>query len=201
MHCNTPTHTQRFQAKCPIDERQQLVEPGPVQLSAGYRLPYGRTQRCLGRGYGDMMVESRGGAMSDPLTAIEVEVAKEIVKALMGGLVDLVRKVPALFRRSGKVKEELVAAELDRSAAQLAAAGGDGLVREQVRQEAAWEVLLRGLLAEHPDAAPELRAIAAEIQRSAPTVYQQRVDGGSAGAQGPSASATVHHHYYGDRQP
>lgn len=135
--------------------------------------------------------------MSDPLTAIEVEVAKEVVKALMSNLIDLVRKVPSLFRRSGK--EELVAAEVERSAAQLAATTGAGLEREQIRQEATWEVLLRGLLTEHPDAAPELRAIAAEIQEltSTPemTVYQQRVDGGSAGAQGPNASATVHHHY------
>jgi hypothetical protein len=137
--------------------------------------------------------------LSDPLTTIEVEIAKEVVKALMSNLIDLVRKVPSLFRRSGKGKEELVAAEVERSATQLAAATGADLEREQIRQEATWEVLLRGLLIEHPEAAPELRAIAAEIQEltaaTEVTIYQQRVDGGSAGAQGPNASATVHHHY------
>lgn len=139
--------------------------------------------------------------MTDPMTSIEAEIAKEIVKALMGGLVGLVKKVPALFRRSGPAKEELVAAEVDRAEAQLATATGADLQREQIRQEAAWEVLLRGLLAEHPDAAGELRALKVEIQKSmapgstAMTIYQQRVEGCGAGAQGPHSSAHVHHHY------
>src|SRR4051812_44181913 len=108
----------------------------------------------------------------------------------MSGLVELARKVPALFRRSGKAEENRAAAELDRSAARLAAA--DDPERERIRQEAAWEVLLRGLLEEYPDAAPELRAVAAELRErtAAPevNVYQQRVDGSGAGAQGPNAS-------------
>jgi hypothetical protein len=137
--------------------------------------------------------------MTDPLVAVETEIAKEIVRALVDGLVGLVKKVPALFRRFGKAKEELVAAEVDRSEAQLADAG-EGLERERIRQEATWEVLLRELLTEYPDAAVELRAIAAEIRRSMSgspevTLYQQRVEGGSAGAQGPGSSATVHHNY------
>lgn len=138
--------------------------------------------------------------MTDPLATLETEISKEIVKALVGGLVGLVKKVPALFRRSGKAKEELVAAEVERSEAQLAAAAAEGLERERIRQEATWEVLLRELLTEHPDAAAELRSLAAEIRRSMPgppesTLYQQRVEHGGAGAQGPGSSATVHHNY------
>ncbi len=118
-----------------------------------------------------------------------------LVQAAATGVVGLVRKVPALFKRQGAGRVEFVAAELERAEASLRAAGGDG-GREFVRQEATWEVLVRGLLAEHPEAAVELAALAVELRDAlaeAPrTVYHQQVSGGSAGAQGPGASATVY---------
>jgi hypothetical protein len=64
----------------------------------------------------------------------------------------------------------------------------------------AWEVLLRELLAENPDAATELRLLMADIRGSMAdsrdaTVYRQWVAGGSGGAQGPGAGVTVNHNY------
>jgi hypothetical protein len=137
--------------------------------------------------------------MMDLPTTLEAEISKELVKATVAGLVSLVKKVPNVFRRSGTAKEERVAAEVDRFAANVAAASGPELTRELVRQEASWEVMLRDLVAEYPEAADELRAIAAEVRKATaahPTaLYQQRVDGSSAGAQGPGSTAVVNHNY------
>ncbi len=123
---------------------------------------------------------------------VETEFAKALVLAIVGGLVALVKKVPALFRRQGPARERAVEAEVARSAGVLAA----GDEREIARLEAGWEALLRGLLAEHPDAAPELAALAAEIRAAlgpAPaTLYQQHVSGGSTGAQGPGATVNIY---------
>jgi len=118
-----------------------------------------------------------------------------LVQAAATGTVGLTRKVWALFRRQGVERAEFIASEVERTESSLRAAGDDG-GRELVRQEATWEVLLRGLLAEHPEAAAEVAALAAELREAsaeAPhTVYHQQVNGGSAGAQGPGASATVY---------
>ncbi|GIH20052.1 hypothetical protein [Rugosimonospora africana] len=127
---------------------------------------------------------------------VETEFAKVVVQAAASGMIALAKKLPALFRRQGFRREEFVAAELERTRASLLAAGEDD-GRQLVRQEAAWEVLVRGLLTEHPDAAAEVSALSAEIRAAlsaAPrTVYQQYVSGGSAGAQGPGATAVVYH--------
>ncbi|GAB3448714.1 hypothetical protein GCM10027570_22490 [Streptomonospora sediminis] len=84
--------------------------------------------------------------MSDPMNPVEVELAKAIVQAVVGGFVALLHKVPDLFRRSGgETEEEEARAQLDRSAAALAAAADDDRDREEVRQEGAWEALLHRL--------------------------------------------------------
>src|SRR4051794_204485 len=97
--------------------------------------------------------------MSDVIETLASEGGKELVKALAAGLVGLVKKVPALWRRSGRDAEERMATELERSAAELAAAGEAGLVVAQVRAEAVWETRLRDLLATDPEAQPELERI------------------------------------------
>lgn len=78
------------------------------------------------------------------LPSVVDEVVKEMIKPMVGGILGLVRKIPALFRRSGKA---------------------------EVRPETAET-------AETPE----------------PATYRQTVTGGSAGAQGPGAQATVNNY-------
>ncbi|WP_018349954.1 hypothetical protein [Longispora albida] len=138
--------------------------------------------------------------MTDLPGVLELEFAKELIKAVVAGGVELVRKVPALFRRQGEAREIQASAELDRTEARLAAAAGSGLSREIVVQEATWETLARGLLADHPELAPQLQQLTREIREALEakpegfTVYHQRNEGGSAGAMGPNATATVHNY-------
>lgn len=141
-----------------------------------------------------------------PQGETEVEIAPELVEAMVRGHADLVIKVADLFRRSGADRADRMAVEVDRSIARLRAARGPDREREVARQEAVWEVLLRDLLADHPETTPELRALTAEIRRSeaaapAVTTYRQHVTGGAAGAQGPHATAVVNNHYAPSSEP
>ncbi|WP_367129103.1 hypothetical protein [Saccharothrix sp. HUAS TT1] len=130
----------------------------------------------------------------------EVELAGRLVEAMASGRADLAEDVAALLRRAGATRGDRVAAEVDRSTARLRAARGSDREREVTRQEAAWEVILRDLLADHPEAAAELRALAARGRNPASgapvvTTYRQDVAGGAAGAQGPGATAIVNNHH------
>ncbi|MDA0565726.1 hypothetical protein LG943_15590 [Streptomonospora sp. S1-112] len=102
--------------------------------------------------------------MSDPMNTVEVELARAIVQTLVGGLAELVRKVPALFRRGGEREEQAAQAELERSAAALEAAEGADREREEVRQEAVWETLLRRLPDDDPDTRAALAALLEELR-------------------------------------
>lgn len=124
----------------------------------------------------------------------EGDVAKIIVQAIAAGLVTQVMKIPALFRRQGK--EETVAKEAEDATKELTAASGPDRERVQIGQEAAWKLRIRDLLAEHPDAATELRALKSEIEAAlatqpGTTTYTQHIGTNSAGAQGPGSSATT----------
>ncbi|MBV2365032.1 hypothetical protein ACFPZ0_05315 [Streptomonospora nanhaiensis] len=115
--------------------------------------------------------------MSDPLNVVEVELARAIVQAVVQGLADLVRKVPALFRRGGgEDAEQEAQAELDRSAAALEAASGADREREVVRQEATWETLLRRLPADDAGTRAAAEALLAELR--AGLVQAPAQDGG-----------------------
>ncbi|MFC3996967.1 hypothetical protein ACFOVU_13635 [Nocardiopsis sediminis] len=109
--------------------------------------------------------------MSDAMVTIETELAKAIVQTMVGGLTELVKKVPALFRRRGRAGEQAAGAELERSTAALEAAAEPDLEREVIRQEATWETLLRGLLAEHDDVRAAMEGLLTELRdgRSAAT--------------------------------
>lgn len=102
--------------------------------------------------------------MTDPMNTIETELAKAIVQAAVGGLVELVKKVPTVFRRAGKAKQQIAEAEVERSIAVLATTSGSDQEREVIRQEASWEMLLRGLVAEHRELADHLQALLAELR-------------------------------------
>ncbi|MGH9893736.1 MAG: hypothetical protein ACREA0_17485, partial [bacterium] len=137
--------------------------------------------------------------VTDPMNTIETEVAKALVQAGVAGLTKLVKKVPALFKRQGKDKEHQVTDEVERTVTRLQAVTGSALEREQARREGAWEVLLRGLLVEYPDAAEDLKTLAAEIDaalldtRSVDGVVGVAITGRDAHIAG--RDITINHHH------
>lgn len=100
--------------------------------------------------------------------------AQEIVKALVGGLAEVVKKIPALWRRFGEHKSDVIRAEIERSSLALRDAADD-LPAARTRQEGIWEGRLRDLLAEDPEAAAEVQALLEEVRQQtsqAPPVVQ-----------------------------
>jgi hypothetical protein len=91
------------------------------------------------------------------------DAAQEIVKALVAGLVEIVKKIPDLWRRFGERKKAMIRAEIERSSLVLRDSAA-GLPATRARQEGIWEERLRALLAEEPEAAAELRALLEEIR-------------------------------------
>ncbi|MGW7174291.1 hypothetical protein [Streptomyces xanthophaeus] len=65
------------------------------------------------------------------------------------------------------------------------------------------EELLRRLLAENLSADAQIHALSEVLKERGNTVYNQWVDNGGGGAQGPGAAVTVNHHHYapGTRTP
>jgi hypothetical protein len=100
--------------------------------------------------------------MAEPPNTLETELAKAIMRAVVGGRVELAAKVPARFGRAGKAEQERAVARVDQSVTALA--GGHDQ-REVVRQEMAWETLLQELLADHPAFRGELEALLAELRQ------------------------------------
>lgn len=135
--------------------------------------------------------------MVDLPATIELEFAKALVQASVTGGGELIRKVPALFRRQGRTREQQATAELDRGRELLARAAPADLDREIVRHEAMWELRVRDLLAEHPDLGDDIRRLTADIRAALDRQgarYEQRVSTGGAGAMGPGATAIVHNY-------
>ncbi|MGH3976151.1 MAG: hypothetical protein ACRDS9_22915 [Pseudonocardiaceae bacterium] len=98
---------------------------------------------------------------------LAVEAAKELVKAIVTEMVGLVKKIPALWRNSGKAQQEQVAGQLARSTSELVGSSRQGPESEHalMRHEGAWEALIRSLLAENPETRHELRELVALINR------------------------------------
>lgn len=110
-----------------------------------------------------------GVVVTDLPAAIEIEIAKELVKALVVGAVDLVRKVPALFGRLGERRQRQRAEQMEAAAAELAAVPEGEWERAVVRQETLWTERFAELVADHPEAAEELRTLLVEFRAALPT--------------------------------
>lgn len=91
------------------------------------------------------------------------DAAQEIVKAIAGGLVEVVKRIPSLWHRAGGRRELLIKEEIERSARALEGAADD-LPVVMARQEGAWDGRLRDLLAEYPDAVVDVRRMLEEIR-------------------------------------
>jgi hypothetical protein len=75
-----------------------------------------------------------------------------------------------LFGRAGQHRQESAEAQLDRHAQLVAHADDPDQARE--RLAGTWTLELENLLAEHPEAAAELRLLAMHIQESLPAAQQ-----------------------------
>lgn len=120
--------------------------------------------------------------MTDLPGTIEAEIAKELVKALLGGLIGLAKKVPAVFARLGKAKQDQRLAQIEATATELAAVEGSERERLATRQEAVWEERFTDLVAEHPEAAADLRDLLAHLRAAV----------AEAGAPGGGVSQHIH---------
>lgn len=110
--------------------------------------------------------------MADLIETLATEGGKDLVQALVGGLVRLAGKVPALWRHADRNAEERMAKELERTVATLNAPGPN---HEQVVHDAQieWKTWLRSLLADHPQVQPELEEVLSELRRETPTIVGQ----------------------------
>lgn len=104
--------------------------------------------------------------MTDLGATLAADAAQELVKAIVAGLVEVTKKLPALWRHSGRDRQAMIGAELERSAAEVTAARKANREGVQAWHEGAWEGRFRDLLAEHPETADELREIVAQLRRS-----------------------------------
>lgn len=132
--------------------------------------------------------------MDPVLVALATEGGKELVKALAGGLIGGLKKLPNLWRHGDD--EQRMAAELERSAAELTAAGHDETAG--LRVQVTWETRLRDLLAGHPELAPELREIVGQLREENARVTQhveQRItaEGQGSTAQGAMFGNIINH--------
>lgn len=140
-------------------------------------------------------------ALSGLADTLASDAAQELVNALVNGLIELAKKLPLIWRRSGVHKEGLISAELDRSATALREADPDQLPGVVAREEGNWGGRLRDLLAEYPDSAIELRSLLDEIRlhntRSPRAV--QNINASLGGVSYASMYGNVNH--YERRQP
>ena len=144
--------------------------------------------------------------MTDPVTDLAMAAAKELVKAIVAGLVDLVKKIPTLWRRAGSVKEASIAAEVERSARDLEAADEADQAQARNLQEALWRARFQDLLDEHPESASDIARLLEEFAAKLPfgnTYNTQnviaKVSGASAygvlNADGGQGNINIHHHH------
>jgi GrpB-like predicted nucleotidyltransferase (UPF0157 family) len=139
--------------------------------------------------------------VADLVETLAAEGGKDLVQALVAGLVQLAGKVPALWRHVGRDAEEGMAKELERTVATLNAPSTN---REQVVLEAQieWKIWLRRLLTDHPDARSELEDLLSELRRETPTVVgqTQNITGNHAPAYGVMNGNIINHYHDGGRR-
>lgn len=123
------------------------------------------------------VLRSRRGSGAD--TGSELEQAREALRA-------------ARERGDASAEREV----RDELAARLGAA-----LEEDADRAAEHAVTLRELLAGHPEAEGEIQAFVAAVGQRGTTVYNQRIEAGGAGAQGPGAAVTVNHYGGGILSP
>ncbi|MGW7098854.1 hypothetical protein [Streptomyces sp. NPDC054838] len=105
--------------------------------------------------------------MSEVIESLAHEGGTVLVTALATGLVGAARRLPQLWRREGA--EERMAAELERSARELADPEGEN-PDVGARVAVVWETRLRDLLLTDPAARGELEQLLAEMRREHPQV-------------------------------
>ncbi|MYT22907.1 hypothetical protein GTW69_21920 [Streptomyces sp. SID7760] len=105
--------------------------------------------------------------MSEVIESLAHEGGTVLVTALATGLVGAARGLPRLWRREGT--EERMAAELERSARELADAQPESH-DAGARVAVVWETRLRDLLLSDPAARDELEQLLTEIRREHPRV-------------------------------
>jgi hypothetical protein len=109
-----------------------------------------------------------------------------------------------LFGRGDQRREELAGARLDAAATQVAQVNDND--RERVRQELlpVWQVRLRDLVEEYPEAVEELRALTDRIQAQLPAAQQAWVQHNLARGHGTVYGVQAgdqHIHYHGTPDP
>lgn len=134
--------------------------------------------------------------MVDLADTLAVEAAKEIVKVL-AGLIETVKKaISTLWQRVGSHKQALIEAEVERSAIALQDAGDD--LPAQALEVGVWVGRLRDLLAEHPEAEDDLRAMLEVLRGHAgqgPRVNQEIIAIAGGVAQGAYNGDVVNYNY------
>lgn len=139
--------------------------------------------------------------MADLVETLATEGGKDLVQALVAGLVHAAGKIPALWRHAGRDTEERMAKELERTVATLSAPGAN---REQAVYVAQieWKTWLRGLLADYPEVRPELEDLLSELRRETPTIVgqTQNIIGINAPAFGVMEGNIINHFHDGGRR-
>lgn len=100
-----------------------------------------------------------------PIEVLAVEGSNALVKTLAAGLIASLKKLPSLWRRSGRSDEKRIGEKLRRSAAELAI--DDETARTRIESD--WRAELCMLLRDHPESAHDLRQLLGELQRALPT--------------------------------
>lgn len=99
--------------------------------------------------------------LADTLAA---DAAQEIMRVLVAGVAEMVKKIPRLWHRAGEGEEDLVNAQIERSSLALQSAG-QNLPSAIARQEGVWEGLLSAMLTHDPDMAIEVSEFIAASRR------------------------------------
>src|SRR6185437_13528478 len=145
----------------------------------------------------------RKGAMSVPdlVETLAAEGGKDLVQALVAGLVHLAGKIPALWRHAGRDAEKQMAEELELAAAKLSATGPDhdyAVMKSQLE----WETRLRDLLRRYPQVKPELEDVLSELRQGLPAAVRQsqNIIGNNAPAYGVMNGNIINHYHDGGRR-
>jgi hypothetical protein len=112
--------------------------------------------------------------VADELAALATAGATTLVGAMVTDAWQVARSgIARLFGRRGSGQNEAIGAQLDRNAALVERAPDADKARRGLA--AAWDLELGALLAEHPDAAGELKALIAEVHGRLPAAQQSWV--------------------------
>jgi hypothetical protein len=103
--------------------------------------------------------------LDEALSALAAAGGTGLVTAMVTDGWESVRaRVAKLFGRGNEKQAEVIAGRLEESRSRLEGLSADELDRARAAQEAAWRTRLADLLEEHPEAAPELRELVADVQ-------------------------------------